>query len=286
MAGGLRGVRGGFLAVRPLRWQRGTGPPARLLDGPTPSSGTGGTSGEGVPQVLHVCGVPPAGRSELWAEVLQHWPTGVASHQGTLHLLGVNGAPPGNAVTIGPRSNWPYAGIESHRIADLRPRHRTTIDGLSCTTVAHCLVDLASTVHLARLRHLLDEVVLARRLIGDHEVARVLAEVNPGGRRNLANIATLVDERSAGKPTPWSALEARLDANSCATRPAWAQRCSRRTAPGASNSAPPERDVQRRRSIIGSSEAAALGPRAPFAVESGRIPPEIHREAQLANNPP
>lgn len=164
------------------------------------------------PQVLRVSGVPPTERSELWAAVLQHWPTGVASHQSPLHLLGVNGAPPGTAVTIGPRSNWPCPGIELHRFADLRPRHRTTIDGLPCTTLARCLVDLASTVHLARLRHLLDEVVITRRLIGYHEVSRVLAEVNPRGRRNLANIATLLDERTTGDPTPRSTLEARLDA--------------------------------------------------------------------------
>jgi very-short-patch-repair endonuclease len=164
------------------------------------------------PQVLRVCGAPPAGRSDLWAAVLQHWPAGVASHQSPLHLLGVNGAPPGNAITIGPRSNWPCAGIELHRFADLRPRHRTTIDGLPCTTVARCLVDLTSTVHPTRLRHLLDEVVVTRRMIGYHEVARVLAEVNPRGRRNLTNIATLLDERAAGTPTPRSTLEARLDA--------------------------------------------------------------------------
>lgn len=164
------------------------------------------------PQVLGVSGVPPTERSELWAAVLQHWPAGVASHQSPLRLLGVNGAPHGNAVTIGPRSNWPCHGIELHRFADLRPRHCTTIDGLPCTTVARALVDLASTVHPVRLRHLLDEVVVTQRLIGYHDVARVLAEVNPRGRRNLANIATLLDERASGAPTPRSTLEARLDA--------------------------------------------------------------------------
>lgn len=109
------------------------------------------------------------------------------SHESAAELHGFRLLPRGVAViSAHSRTTHTFDGVLVHRTHDLDPAHRTSVDGLPCTTVARTVVDLAAGVSDRRLGAILDDLVLRRRVeLADVDIvlSSVARQGKPGVRR-------------------------------------------------------------------------------------------------------
>jgi very-short-patch-repair endonuclease len=126
------------------------------------------------------------------AAVLACGPGAVLSHRSAAALWGFL---PGHLlpidVTAPNRRGRGPKGIAAHRHGSLRPQDLTTAKGISCTSVARTLIDLAGVVELGQLRRAFAEAEFLRIL--DLEEVREVIKRNRG-RRGVAGLRMLVDE--------------------------------------------------------------------------------------------
>ncbi len=151
-------------------------------------------------------------RSLIRASSLQV-PAGVVSHEPALFLRGVPRVRTALAVTIGRHeAGHTQPGIRIHRVRDLLPAHVSWVDGIPVTTLERSIVDATTVLSIARMRYLLDQVTIERRMTTIGAVGRVLRQVNRRGRARIGNLAPLLAERGPAEPSPRSRLERRVDA--------------------------------------------------------------------------
>jgi Protein of unknown function (DUF559) len=151
-------------------------------------------------------------RSLIRASGLQV-PDGFVSHEAALCVQGVPRLSDALAVTIGRHeAGHTHPGIRIHRVRDLLPAHVTTVDGIPITTLERSIVDATTVLSIARLRYLLDQVTIERRMTTIGAIGRVLRQVNRRGRARIGNLAPLLAERGPAEPSPRSRLERRVDA--------------------------------------------------------------------------
>lgn len=160
------------------------------------------------PKVTALVGSDPWQRG-LWSAVLQIGGA-VVSHESAGRLLGFPALPPLLSVTV-PRDAHPrpLEGVRVHRCGPVPGGQVAVVDGLTVTSIERTVVDLAGEISRARLGFVVDDLLAGRRtsLV---KLGGVLAEVRRRGRVGGATLASLLDER-AGRPTPRSLLEQRLD---------------------------------------------------------------------------
>jgi hypothetical protein len=72
-------------------------------------------------------------------------------------------------------------------------------------------VDVASVFSKVRLADLVDRVTITERRCALSQIARVYCQINRRGRRNIQNLAEVLDDRTSRNPTPRSVLERRVD---------------------------------------------------------------------------
>jgi hypothetical protein len=163
------------------------------------------------PNVFAFSGTP-LGRLSLIAAAVLQTDRGVASHESALYLHGIHSVPDVVAVTV-PRGEMSHVveGVRVHRARDIRPDHLTTIDGIATTTIERAIVDVTSVVSSARLAHLIDHVTITRRATSIAAIFRTLRQVNRKGRKRIATLSRLLDDRSPGEPAPRGRLERRVD---------------------------------------------------------------------------
>lgn len=126
------------------------------------------------------------------AAVLACGPGAVLSHGSSATLWGFWRERGGDMHVIAPhRRGRNPSGIVAHRDGWLPPSDRTTYRGVSCTTVARTLLDLAAVLPPRYLRKALGEAEVMRLV--DHQ--RLRDQIRLGrGRRGVARLRLLLDE--------------------------------------------------------------------------------------------
>ncbi|MHB1139864.1 MAG: type IV toxin-antitoxin system AbiEi family antitoxin domain-containing protein [Microthrixaceae bacterium] len=162
------------------------------------------------PQVYRMRGAPTSRDQRVQAAVLQV-DQSLASHESSLWLLGVEKSPFRVAVTVPPWSRSSLDGITVHRhhVPDL---HRTVVRGIPCTTLPRTIVDVATVFGRDRLDDLLDRVTVTDRRTTVGAISRCLRQSSRRGRRRIAVLAQLLDDRGPSEPAPRSKVERRVDA--------------------------------------------------------------------------
>jgi hypothetical protein len=148
---------------------------------------------------------------KLWVAHLHAGPTSVVSHESAGRLHHFAQVPAGRVVLMddGYRRHGPE-GVRRHRADDLRPDHITEIAGLPVTTPLRTIVDLAAVLHIARVRHLVEDVVNSHRF-SVAAIGATLDEVRRPGKPGVAKLARVLDDHGPGRGVPRSELERLLD---------------------------------------------------------------------------
>ena len=117
------------------------------------------------------------------------------SHESAAELHGFRHLPTSVAViSAHSRTTHRFDGVLVHRTHDLDPDHRTSVDGLPCTTVARTVVDLAPGVSDRRLGAILDDLVVRRR-VDLAEVDMVLSSVARQGKPGVRRMRRVLSSR-------------------------------------------------------------------------------------------
>ena len=162
--------------------------------------------------VYRFTATPTSTTREIRAAVLAVGDDARASHESSLHLHGVNSIPRDRiVVSVPPRRRADHPGIRVHRLIDQHVEHLCEVERIPTTTLARAIVDVSSEFWRPRMNWLLDEVTITRRLVSDGAIARAYRQVNHRGRRRIAVLGELLDERSATGSTPRSTLERAMD---------------------------------------------------------------------------
>ncbi len=160
--------------------------------------------------LYRVAGCPSSWEQQLHALVLAAGPRAAASHRSAAALLGVPGFSRRGAieviVTRAFRNRTPGAWVHSSRV--LPPEHMTVVEGISTTTLARTVVDLAGVVHAKQVERTLDNC-LARRLVTIDALRSALLLLGRKGRPGIAVMRWLLDERTDDYVAPESGLEVR-----------------------------------------------------------------------------
>jgi len=160
--------------------------------------------------LYRVAGCPPSWEQQLHALVLAAGPLAAASHRSAAALLGIPGFPRLGAIEVVVtrvfRNRTPGAWVHSSRL--LPPEHLTVVEGISTTTMARTVVDLAGVLHPRHLERTLDNC-LARKLVALDGVRSAVVLLGRKGRPGIAVMRRLLDERADGYVAPESGLEAR-----------------------------------------------------------------------------
>jgi len=120
-----------------------------------------------------------SGRKNLLRAATTVLPACVASHfsAAALHAL-AHVDTKTVSVTVHSRTTHVFPGVRVHRAHDLAPQH---CDGISTTSVARTIVDLAAVVHHQRLRATIDDAIASRKTTAP-EIQKVLGDVARRGK--------------------------------------------------------------------------------------------------------
>lgn len=137
-------------------------------------------------------------------------PGAIVSHEAAAELLGIPNVVRGRVTLITPHSNQcRIPGAFVHQISDVAPQHRTAVDGLPVTTAARTIVDLASVVHISRLRHIVEDAKHAR-LTTYPAIGECLKSVARRGKPGVRALGRVLDLLSGTLALTQSKLESAL----------------------------------------------------------------------------
>jgi very-short-patch-repair endonuclease len=104
---------------------------------------------------------PARSHRDLLAGALAALPTAVVSHSSAARLHELDGLPDGfPTVTVHASKAYRFPDVDVRRTRTLIDAHTVEVDGLSTTTVARTLVDLAADLRPSRWQHLAERVVV------------------------------------------------------------------------------------------------------------------------------
>ncbi len=161
--------------------------------------------------VYRIPGSPRTWEQRLCALVLASGPVAAASHRSAAALLGIPGFERRGlveVVTPRPRRHLDPPAVV-HRWRVLPQTHVTIVDGIACTRVPRTLVDLAGVLHPSRTERAVDNC-LAMRIVTVVALRRVFDELAQRGRKGIAAMRSILDERSDNFVPVESELEARF----------------------------------------------------------------------------
>jgi very-short-patch-repair endonuclease len=143
----------------------------------------------GVYGLPHTAEVPLADEA---AAVLACGPQAALSHHSaaTLRKLRPGSARPVHLTTLGSSSGPRLNGVVLHRSRTLNPKDIGILHGLPVTSTARTLLDVAAALPDRDIERLLDEALLAQRLVTLTEIGELLARAGRHpGRARLARVA-------------------------------------------------------------------------------------------------
>jgi very-short-patch-repair endonuclease len=161
------------------------------------------------PRVLVVRGSPRTPEQRLMIATLDAWPEGIASHAAAAWLWRLPHFDHVAEIIRDRGGNVPTSS-GGHRPKLLLPHHRTSVNGIPCTTLPRTLVDLGSVVPPARLERIVDRVVTQSpaMLPALHTTFDELAK---RGRPGIAAMRGLLAERPVGAVVRATGLERRFE---------------------------------------------------------------------------
>lgn len=145
----------------------------------------------------------------LHALVLASGPVAAASHRSAAALLAIPGFDRSGlveVVTPRPRRHR-HPEYKAHRWRTLPDDHLTVVEGIPTTRVGRTLIDLAGVLHPARTERAVDNCLAARTVTVGTLRAAFIGLAKPG-RKGIALMRRLLDERGDGYVPPASELEA------------------------------------------------------------------------------
>lgn len=162
--------------------------------------------------VFRFAATPLTPKRHIRAAVLSVGSAARASHESCLHLHGVTNIElDETAVSVPPGHRADHPGIRIHRFVDQHPEHMAEIDGIPTTSLARGIVDVSSVFKIARLEFVVDQVTVTKRLVTLGAIARVFRQVNHRGRRSIAMLDDVLEERLALGSIDRSTLERQAD---------------------------------------------------------------------------
>lgn len=161
-----------------------------------------------------VYGIPghrPTWLRQLWSAWLHAGPGSVVSHEAAGRRHRFEEVEAGGVDLIVPgRRRHPPPGVRWHRLEDLGPSDVVVLDGLPTTSPVRTVVDLAGTLHIARLRLLVEHGIVERRF-SLAALGSTLARVRRKGKPGVRRLTTVLDDLGPGRAIPNGELEKLLD---------------------------------------------------------------------------
>lgn len=149
-----------------------------------------------------------APRGWWMAAVLSGGPGALLSHRSAAALRGLVDGMPSTVDVLVLRTGTRSPGVRPHRVRDIRPQDRSTVDGIPCTSLARTLLDLA-TVGTERTLDRALRKSLAAESYDDHAFREVLARRRKGTTALRLALAHIEGDAEAGVVTK-SELELRF----------------------------------------------------------------------------
>lgn len=159
--------------------------------------------------VYRIIGAPRTWEQRLMTLTLVSTPA-AASHRSAAALLRIPGFAPGplEVTTTRPlRHRTVDRVVHSSRI--LPGSHLAVIGGVPSTRAARTLVDLAGVLHPARVERAVDSC-LSANLVSLEALHTTFGDLAGRGRRGIAAMRSILEERGGGFVAPASELEARF----------------------------------------------------------------------------
>ncbi len=161
--------------------------------------------------VYRLCGSPRSWEQQVIALTLAAGPQAAASHRSAAALLGIpgfrrHGVP--EVTTPRDRRHRPPSTIV-HRWRPFPDHHLTVVEGIVTTRMARTLVDLAGVVHAGRTARAVDNC-LAAGGVTLPALHATFCDMAGRGRKGVAVMRAILDERGPGYVAPASELEARF----------------------------------------------------------------------------
>ncbi len=161
-----------------------------------------------LPSVYALAGHRDSWHRRLWAAHLHAGPGSVICLDSAAELQGAGGVQPGRVQLMVPgnRGHQP-TGVRWYRRIDLLEEEVVRLPGLPpMTSPARTAVDLAATMHVARLRLFVEAGHVERRF-RLAEVGTILDRVRRSGKHGVRNLAKVLDDLGPGDGIPRSHLE-------------------------------------------------------------------------------
>lgn len=159
--------------------------------------------------VYRLVGTARTWEQRLQALVLASGPVAAASHRSAAALLTIPGFDRSGAVEVvtpRPRRHRD-PNSRAHRWRTLPDHHLTVVEGIATTRVARTLIDLAGVLHPARTERAMDNC-LAAQTVTVGTLRAVFIDLARPGRKGIAVMRELLDQRGEGYVAPASELEA------------------------------------------------------------------------------
>jgi hypothetical protein len=174
-----------------LERQHGVASRAQLLDRGMSTSDLRRMTGAGhwellAPRVLGVVGHHETWLRSLWVAHLHAGPDSVVSDGSAARLHGCEQVRRGQVCVTVRAGRGPGPSFATwHRRGDLATGDVALVDGLPVTNLARTVVDLAGSLHIARLRLLVEDALVTHRCTLE-AIGATLARVRRSGRRRSA----------------------------------------------------------------------------------------------------
>lgn len=141
-----------------------------------------------------------SGRLNLMRAAVAVLPDAVASHYSAAAIHVMPLVPRDIvSVTVHSKTTHEFPGVRVFRSLDLTPDHLEESNGLPVTTVARTAVDIAACLSLKHLEVVVDELLASNRC-EVAEMRAMLDSVARRGRRGVANMRVVIDDRSERLP--------------------------------------------------------------------------------------
>lgn len=165
------------------------------------------------PRVLRIAGSPSTERQALLATVLQAGRRAAASHSTALALWGVRGfvQTPIHVVRHRDTGDSTVRGATVHEVRSLPDELLRTLDGIPVVAPALALLQLAGmpSIPVGKVARAID-AAWSDRIVSYRSLRAVVDMMSKQGRRGLAVLRALVEERGPAYVPPASNLEARF----------------------------------------------------------------------------
>ncbi len=159
------------------------------------------------PGVYVMAGASRPRLTAIWGALLAAGPAAVVTHETAALLHGAERLPEHPITLTAPHgTHHRVRGAFVHQIDDLRPHHRTSVNGLPVSTPARAVVELGATRDARTVGRVADDLVREGRTTYGR-IASVLHELARPGKPGLVTVGRVLDERTGGFVPPASELE-------------------------------------------------------------------------------